>query len=201
MARRAKGEIDWDAIHRQYRLGRKTNKQLAAEYGISPSSLGRRAEREGWVQDKAEEVEATTNSLLIQAAAGNANANATPSALEIKAAAQMNADVVLQHRSGLRRIRSLKDKLVEHLESVIDNFDSLADLVEMMRGAGDEGADRVSDRLRKVLGRSDVIDDLKKLAEIDERVRKGEREAFGIDKGDGKESAVDDLIAKIRNIE
>jgi hypothetical protein len=32
--------------------------------------------------------------------------------------------------------------------------------------------------------RSGLTDDLKKLAEVDERVRKGEREAFGIGSGD-----------------
>lgn len=35
--------------------------------------------------------------------------------------------------------------------------------------------------LRKAMSRSALVDDLKKLADVDEKVRKGEREAFGLD--------------------
>lgn len=202
MARRAQGEIDWDAIQKQFRLGKKTNKQLAGEYGISPSSLGRKAEREGWVQDKVEEVDAVTNSLLIQAASGKQNPNATPNAIEIKAAAQANADVVMSHRHGLVRLKQLKTKMVDHLESIVDNFGNLAEVIEMVRNPDENGVDRANDRMRKAMDRSSVIDDLKKLAEIDEKVRKGEREAFGLDKdADSAASSVDDVIARIRNAE
>ncbi len=202
MARRANGEIDWDAIQKQFRLGKKTNKQLAAEYGISPSTLGRKAEKGGWVQDKAEEVDVVTNSLLIQSASGNANPNATPSALEVKAAAQANADVVMSHRKGLADLKRMKQKMVVHLESVIDNFEDLAEVIELIRNPNEDGQDRANDRLRKAMDRSDVLDDLKKLAEIDERVRKGEREAFGLDSDNEKsKGGVDDLLAKIRGIE
>ncbi|MFY9261566.1 MAG: hypothetical protein WAO71_13795, partial [Gallionella sp.] len=34
---------------------------------------------------------------------------------------------------------------------------------------------------KKMLGRSALVDDLKKLADVDEKVRKGEREAFDLD--------------------
>jgi hypothetical protein len=51
----------------------------------------------------------------------------------------------------------------------------------MVRNPDDNGVDRANDALRKAMSRSGLIDDLKKLAEVDERVRKGEREAFSID--------------------
>lgn len=198
MARRAQGEIDWSAIQKQYRLGKKTNTQLAAEYGISTSSIGRRAEKEGWVQDKVEEVDSVTNSLLIQAASGKQDPNATPNATEIKAAALANADVVMSHRQGLSRLKRLKEKMVDHLESVIDNFGDLGEVIEMARCPDENGVDRANDRLRKAMDRSSVVDDLKKLSEIDEKVRKGEREAFGLDKdADSGNSPIDVLLSKI----
>jgi hypothetical protein len=50
----------------------------------------------------------------------------------------------------------------------------------MVRQPDDNGVDKANDALRKAMSRSGLVDDLKKLAEIDERVRKGEREAFNI---------------------
>ena len=46
--------------------------------------------------------------------------------------------------------------------------------------------DKANDALKKALSRTALVDDLKKLAEIDERVRKGEREAHNLDTDDQK---------------
>ena len=117
MARRSKeNAIDWDVIERQYRLGQKSNKQLAEEYGVQPSSIGRRATKDGWVQDKRKDVDTATNSLLIQNANGKSNPNATPSALDVKAAAQANVDVILGHRKGLARLAAQRDRLLAEQE-------------------------------------------------------------------------------------
>lgn len=187
MARRSKeNAIDWSAIERQYRLGQKSNKQLSEEFGVDLGSIGKKAKLYGWVVDKSKDVEAVTNSLLIQSASGIPNPNSTPSALEVKAAGQANYEVVMNHRRGLARMGRLRDKMVEHLESVIDNLGSLSEVIEMLRSPDENGQDRANDRMRKAMDRSVVIDDLKKLAEVDEKVRKGEREAFGIDKDGDK---------------
>jgi len=192
MARRTKDNaVDWDAIERQYRLGQKSNKQLGEEFGVDHSSVGRRAKRYGWVVDKAAEVTAVANALLIQNATGNANPNATPSALEIKAAGQAQADVVLLHRRGLRRLAGLRDTMLDELgaSSSVDGQHLIARMHEIVYGSDEEDSKR-AEALRRELNRalslSGRVDDLRKLAEIDERVRRGEREAFGMDdKGGG----------------
>ena len=199
MARRkAEDAVDWDAIERSYRLGTKSNSQLSVEFGVSISSIGRRAKSRGWVIDKSDEVDAVTSSLLIQAASGNANPNATPSALEIKAAAQASADVVLGHRSGLQRLRAVKDKLLAHVESVVDNLGDMSEVITLLRQETAEGLDKAGDKMAKAMDRSVLIEDVKKLAEIDERVRKGEREAFGIgSEADTTKSTVEDVLRRI----
>lgn len=193
--------IDWDLVCRQYRLGQKSNTQLAAEFGVSVSAVGRRAAKEGWVVDKSKEVAAVTNSLLIQNASGNANPNATPTALEVKVAAQTNADIVLEHRGGLRRLRRLRDKLTDEVESITDNkalFDQIGELLDESGpdASGNWKRDKLNELYRKVISMSDRIDNTKKLAEIDEKIRKGEREAFSI--GEEQEaSTLDQLLKKI----
>lgn len=203
MARRsAANAIDWDAIERQYRLGQKTAQQLAGEFKVAVSSITRRAKSHGWVMDKSKDVEATTNSLLIQNASGNANPNATPSAAEIKVAAQTNANVVLEHRSGLKRLRELRDKLLKEVEIVTDNRELFEQLGELLDESGPDAngtwrRDRLNELYRKVISLTERVDNAKKIAEIDEKIRKGEREAFGIDKGEEKTSEVDELLKRI----
>ena len=58
----------------------------------------------------------------------------------------------------------------------------------MVRKPDDNGIDRANDALRKAMSRSALVDDLKKLADVDEKVRKGEREAFGLDDASKPES-------------
>lgn len=191
MARRSKeNAIDWDAIEKAYRLGNKSNKQLAAEFGVDAGFIGKKARAGGWVVDKSKEVEAVTNSLLIQSASGIPNPNSTPSALEVKAAGQANFDVIMGHRVGLARMASVKDKLLGNIESAVDGMQSVDEILAFVREAAtdDESAGKAMDMLRKVAGRGALVDDLKKLAEIDEKVRKGQREAFGIDKEGDKPS-------------
>lgn len=61
-----------------------------------------------------------------------------------------------------------------------------------MRKPDDNGIDRANDALRKAMSRSALVDDLKKLADVDEKVRKGEREAFGLDDDPTKKPPGDD---------
>lgn len=204
MARRSKDNaIDWDALEKQYRIGQKSNKQLGEEYSVDPATIGRRAKKFGWVVDKSEEVAAATNSLLIQAASGTSNPNATPSALDIKAAAQTNFTVIMGHRAGLARLAKVKDKMLDHIESAVEGMTSVDEIVAFVRNASDddESVGKALEMLRKAVGRGALVDDLKKLSEIDEKVRKGEREAFGIDKeGDKPAFEYEAVLRRIREL-
>lgn len=202
--RSAENAIDWDAVRRQYRLGKQSNKQLAMLFQISASSIGRRADKEGWIVDKAEEVDAVTNSLLIQNASGNANPNATPTQLEIKVAAQTNADKILEHRLALDRLRRLRDKLLDEVEIVTDNRDLFQQLGDLLDQSGPDSngtwrRDKVNELYRKVVSLTERIENTKRLVEIDERVRRGEREAFGLDRADAAPSPLDEMLKKLAN--
>lgn len=199
MARRSKeNAIDWDAIEKQFRLGTKSNKQLADEFGVQPSSIGRRAEKYGWVVDKAEEVEAVRNSLLIQAASGNANPNATPSALEVQAAGVAQAGMITGHLASLAREDSIADKILVSIESALDATPGLSEIVEFVRKADPSGESlqSVGDMLRRAAGRGPIVDDFKKTVETKSRIRKDQREASGIDKNSDKPASPYEAILK-----
>lgn len=196
--RKADNAIDWDLIQREYRLGQKTMQQIAADFSIQTSTISRRAKKEGWVQDKAPEVSARAKAVLLISNTEKANANATPTQAEIEAAAEVRISVVLDHRKGLSRLRNLKDKLLVQIEQAVDTFPDLHELIELARRPNEFNVDRFNDMMAKAMDRPQLVDDLKKLAEIDERTRKGEREAFNLDDGEDKKgSDVDEILRKI----
>ncbi|MDO9252619.1 MAG: hypothetical protein Q7U48_13850 [Hydrogenophaga sp.] len=198
MARpKAENATDWGPIQREHRLGQKSNNQIAREFSIQASSLSRRAKKEGWVQDKSKEVRAIADAVLLVSNTEKARANATPSQLEIEAAADVRINVVLGHRKGLRKLSEIRDKLLASVEQAVDEMPVLAEIIDMVRKEDARGVDKFNDAMRKAMGRSDLVDDLKKLAEVDDRVRKGEREAFNIDDGEDKGSSVDEILKKI----
>lgn len=208
MARRSKeNAVDWDAIRRQYRLGKKSNTQLSDDFKVSVSSIGRKARDQGWVVDKSEEVDAVTNALLIQNASGNANPNATPTQLEIKAAAQTNADVVLGHRKLIGRTQNLFTTLLEELEVASDRQgQALLSMLIELTNAPDEDEDEVTararmERMRKqrtqLLEGSNRIDSAKRLTEMLEKLVRMEREAFGIDNNKGSEGGYEEMLRRV----
>lgn len=184
MANRSKeNAVDWDALERQYRLGKKSNKQLGAEFDVDPSSIGKRAKRLGWVADKSKDVDVATNALLIQSASGNSNPNSTPTAFEVKVAAQTNADIILAHRSSLRSMAAVEEKLLRAVEAAVNKMDDIDEFFAMAKEAFKDdpiGGGDVFRGINKLLGRSALIDDYKRLVEAAERRRNGERQAFNI---------------------
>lgn len=176
-----KPRTDWDAVERDYRTGEFTLRELATKHGPSHQAIAKNAKNKGWSQDLSVAIKQATNAKLVQdivdkevAKGGQEVANT------VLAAAEVNKNVILGHRTGLKRITSIQQQLLSQIEQAAANLPDLADVIEMARQPDENGMDRVNDALRKALGRSALVDDLKKLAEVDERVRKGEREAFNL---------------------
>lgn len=198
-----KSRIDWDAVERDYRTGKFTLRELAEKHGVSHQAIAKRAKTNSWTQDLGDQIRQATNAKLVAnlvdseiAKGGQAVANV------VLAAAEINTQVILKHRTGLTRITAIKEKLLNQIEQAVDNMDDLEEIIEMVRREDDRGVDKANDALRKAMGRSALVDDLKKLAEVDEKVRKGEREAFNIgdapqeNPGDGLSDFLAELSAR-----
>ena len=180
----ARRRVDWEAVERDYRTGRFTLRELEAKHGANNATISRRAAKHGWTQDLSDAIKQATNARLIESIVATECSNAQQNAADtVLAAAEVNTRVILGHRSGLNRITEIKGKLLAQIEQAAENMVALADVIEMVRNPDDNGVDRANDALRKAMSRSALVDDLKKLADVDEKVRKGEREAFGLDAG------------------
>lgn len=180
-----KRRTDWEAVERDYRIDKFTLRELAKKHDANHATIARRAAREGWAKDLTGAIRKATNARVIsetvQQKCDTAQQNATDTVL---AAAEVNTRVILGHRTGLKAITDIKRTLLNQIEQAAANMTDLSELIEMVRKPDDNGIDRANDALRKAMSRSALVDDLKKLADVDEKVRKGEREAFGLDDAD-----------------
>lgn len=179
-----KRRTDWDAVERDYRTGRFTLRELETKYEVNNSTISRRADKHGWTQDLSTAIKQATNAKLIQSIVAAECSKAQQNAADtVLAAAEVNKQVILGHRAGLLELTSVKRTLLGQIQQAAALLPDLAEVIEMVRQPDGNGIDRANDALRKAMSRSALVDDLKKLADVDEKVRKGEREAFGLDDG------------------
>ena len=177
-----KRRTDWEAVERDYRTGRFTLRELETKYEVNNSTISRRADKHGWTQDLSTAIKQATNAKLIQSIVAAECSTAQQNAADtVLAAAEVNKQVILGHRKGLQELTSVKRTLLDQIQQAAALLPDLEEVIEMVRKPDDNGIDRANDALRKAMSRSALVDDLKKLADVDEKVRKGEREAFGLD--------------------
>ena len=196
-----KAKTDWQAVERDYRTGQFTLRELEAKHGAFNSAISRKAKAKGWTQDLSAAIKQATNAKLTEELVSSVVSKSAQSVSNtVQAAAEVNKNVILGHRTGLNRLTTIKAKLLDQIEQAAANMVDLAEVIEMARNPDENGQDRVNDALRKAMGRSALVDDLKKLSDVDEKVRKGEREAFSIDAAD-KDSKGNIMIAKLTDAE
>jgi hypothetical protein len=175
-------KVDWPAVERDFRTGNMTLRELGEKHGVSHQAVAKRSKNEGWTQDLGEQIRHATNAKLVANLVDNEVAKGGQAVANVVlAAAEVNTQVILSHRKGLNRITAIKERLLDQIEQAVVLMPDLAEVIDMARQEDDRGVDKANDALRKAMARSGLVDDLKKLAEVDEKVRKGEREAFGIE--------------------
>ena len=192
-----KRRADWDAIERDYRTGKFTLRELEAQHGVSYAQISRKATEHRWTKDLREVIKHATDAALLRETVTNAQKDVTETVL---VAAEVNKQVILAHRHGLQAITQVKRTLLDQIQQAAALLPDLAEVIEMVRQPDDNGIDRANDALRKAMSRSALVDDLKKLADVDEKVRKGEREAFDLDLDPAKQTPTDDT-KKLSDVE
>lgn len=201
-------KTDWEAVERDYRTGKYTLRELQTKHGADNGLIARKAKKAGWTQDLAIAIKQATNAKLAEQLVSTEVSNSQQKVSStIEAAATMGANVILGHRTGLKRLAEVQRKLLEQIEQAVDNMPDLSEIIELVRKPNENGVDRANDALRKAMDRSTLSDDLKKLADVNEKVRKGEREAFSLDDkpeddnhGDGRTMSDAELAVRLDHL-
>lgn len=186
--------IDWEAVEIQYRAGIRSLKEIGGEFGVSDAGIIKRAKKDGWVRDLKAKIQAKADA-KVSAAAVSAEVSARTKATEhmvIESNATMQANVRLEHRRDVQRMRRLALVMMTELEAQSDDPGLFEELGELLRSEDDKGQDRRNDLYQKVISSASRIDSLKKLSDVFKTLFAMERQAFGIN-DDGQGDPVDAL--------
>lgn len=132
----AKRTTDWDALHRDFRTGKFTHRELAEKYGVSHQAVGKRARQENWQKDLTEEIRSATNAILVRDLVKKEVAEGSQKVADtVVLAAEQNAAITRGHRRSLARSWQLsevaKQKAFDLAEEVTDVL-SLTKLAQAM---------------------------------------------------------------------
>jgi hypothetical protein len=130
--------IDWEAIEREYRMGRSSLRELTKRHGPSPQAILRRAAKHGWTQDKSEEVKRRVVERLLLAApeqrsgtseSGTAE-RGTPSEADREAVVEEKVSIHIEHRKMARDFRQVMNMLVSEARRTTEQLAEICDDIE-----------------------------------------------------------------------
>lgn len=168
-----------------YRSGIKSDRQIAAEWGITHTTVRRWARALGISRDLVLAIQQRTKAKLAHKAAKDAAAEQQePHRLDrpteravVEANADLCATVITTHRQDIARARKVLESLLGELEQ-----DSMltAEEVESIAAANGEASEVQQAAFRRAIGRGARVSDIKALIEALSRVTAMEREAYNL---------------------
>lgn len=178
MARRS--DIDWDAIERDFRIGKLTLREMAAKHGVAVSSVKLKAQKLGWTRDLTQAVMVATKAALIAASQQRAEdigreigqQSAAQVEGAVKAAVSDNVAIVMSHR---RRLGELAAAVDEAQGRVLGFSDKLVDIREA----------------------AVFVQAVGNLANATKVLIEQERKAHGLDDQARQQSSYEDLLAEV----
>lgn len=189
-------DIDWDAVHRDYRLGTLTDVELFRKHGISEAGFRARKKAGGWTKDLSGDVRHATQTALLTGTLPPKLGKGLD-ALAVGDAVATNVRVIKRHRDAADALMGLAESMRKEVAALTGKPVQLDKLVEAVR-AQDPTTAR---ELRQVLSVHQRIGSLDKLAKSLATVVATERVAHGLDDKQAGESPFEELLAKVRGRE
>lgn len=172
---------DWEAVERDYRMGKSTLRELEKKHGPSYAEISRRSKKQGWTKDLRDIIKQATNAAVLRETVTNAQQDVTKTVL---AAAETNKQVILSHRGDIARARHLANSMLNELTQVTVNPARLQDLLEVLVGGDEMTAAQVADARMAFSDLSRLptrILSVQRLSQAMTRLQLLERTAFGLD--------------------
>lgn len=133
--------IDWAGIEVDYRAGVMSDRLIGKKYGVSHTAIQKRAKAEGWTRDlkarirqKAEEKVASA-AVAKKVASGSDPGKVATERVTVEANATLQANLTLEHRSSLGRLKAQVEGLAEELRQKSLTADERANMMVMIKDA------------------------------------------------------------------
>jgi hypothetical protein len=201
VARKPKPGVDWKDIEAEYRAGKLSIRQIAANHGVDEKAIRKRADKGGWTRDLEPEVDRRVRNALVpvigpQPGPQDEKAQAEAKAAEeetIDHAARRSIEVVLTHRKDIAEARDLVERMLAELNDQTLYRGAIEQLIEhVMAGGGMAGAMERA-MLKQALTLPNRVKTLVNLSGALGNVVKLERQVFGLE-----EKAIVDPVEKDR---
>lgn len=174
---------DWEAIERDYRTGKFSLRELGAKHAASYADIGRRAKRDGWTKDLAQAIKQATSAALIKEITTRAATDAQQATTTVVlAAAQINKQVILEHRTDIADARQLRLAMIEELRATTLHPDRLTALLAAVSDdMTDEGRKIAQKSLRDLMRLHERVGSMQRLEDCMLKEQTMARKAFGLD--------------------
>lgn len=174
---------DRDAVERDYRTGRWTDRELGTKHGIAHTTIKRWADKFGWRKDLTDAVRQATNAAVIaetvKAKAGDAVVQQVDTVL---AAAEIGKQVILRHRQDILDVRTLAMELLGEIRLATHSPQELESLFRLAtQGMEAEDIAAVQQSFKDLLKLHGRVNSLHKLADTLNKLQPLERKAFNLD--------------------
>lgn len=178
--------VDWDAIRRDFRTGKFTDGELSDKHGVSREAIVRRRKREpeNWPQDVSQAVREATNAALVREMITTEITDGHKKITDtVLAAAELNKQVILKHRSDIEETRKVAADLLAEVSGAKLLASEQELLAQILAGSCAEPKDEAQARslVRKALDFGNRVASVKALAETFTKLQAAERTAFRLD--------------------
>lgn len=125
-----KARADWEAIERDYRLGKLTLREMADKHGVSNGRIAQVASQKGWTRgDLKKAVRQATTALLVANDVAAEVSKAKQSLSDsVIATAEQNKQVVLRHRDRAQKAIDVTMRMLAELDSTTTKPEQLEQL-------------------------------------------------------------------------
>ena len=169
---------DWELIEKEYRIGIKSLREIASEYGCSEGYIRKVAKKEGWVKDLGEKIRARANHIVRTRTQEYASIATERQIIESVAGTQ--ATIQIKHRSRVDSYQELCEVLFAEICEQSVNVDDFKKLGELLRSEDKNGFDKLNEIYRKVIETPARVESFKKLSDSFKNLVALERQIHGI---------------------
>lgn len=176
--------IDWEAVKRDFRVDKYTDTELAALHKVSRETISRKRTedekvgKKGWEKDLREAINRATDTALVNAIVTEHHTKVTD---VILVTAEMNTQVILKHRSDIKRTSDLAMAMLDELALTTSHQGELQELFEKITPDSEDGALEAAQRaFRGLMQVHNRVGSVHKLADTLTKLQTLERRAHNI---------------------
>lgn len=178
---RARKQVDWEGVERDYRAGIRTLRDMAGQYGITEGAIRKKAKAEEWERDLTARIEARTEALVRKAEVRKEVRNNPVTEREIvEANAEKRFQIISRQQDRLDRAHEALDATMRQLSAMIGNPELLERIGEICACPDENGFDRIKELYDKARAMPSIMDMMKKCIESSKSQTEQESKVYRI---------------------